>query len=179
MTIRTNFRTEMRPFTGYDDPALPVGAWVAQGSITGDVSGGFVQMTFLFQFGQQEHNSQLYSVERAYIEVGEAAVTDHVGFIQTRNMDRMAPGRALFQRWAIRTLTDGSNNSVSAFASQAGFPMWLGQPFAALLECGVEVQFENINLAGFACVLQGYVWGPRSIIAPGGPQRPPNGFLSV
>ena len=176
MTLIANFRTETRPYSGYEDPALPMGSWIASGALVGNGSGGFLVMNFLFQFGQQPHNSQLYNVERVAAEVSVG--TTQQGHIETRQMDNLAPGRPVgVQRWSFALTDDGADNAIIDLASQAGLPMWLGQCQEALLECGVRVQFTNTNLLTYTVALQGYFWGPRSILAAGGPQRPPNGFL--
>lgn len=166
----------MRPYSGYVDPSLPIGAWIAAGDRLGDASGGFVQMNFLFQFGQQPLNPNLFNIERLTAEV--SANTTQRANVQTRQMDNLAPGRPVgVQRWDFVMTGDGVNNAIMDFASQAGMPMWLGQCQQALFECGFRVQFVNTNTLTYTVRAQGYVWGPRSILAPGGPQRPPNGFL--
>ncbi len=176
MTLILNLRTETRPYSGYEDPSLPVGAWIGAGSLVGDASAGFLVMNFLFQFGQQPLNSQMYNVERVAAEVSVG--TTQQGHIETRNMDELAPNRPVgVQRWSFALVDDGADNAIIDLASQAGLPMWLGRATAPLLECGVRVQFTNTNLLTYTVALQGYFWGPRSILAPGGPQRPPNGFL--
>lgn len=176
MTVAGNFRTEMRPYSGYDEPQLPIGAWIGAGDIVGDATGGFVQMNFLFQFGQQPLNPNLFNVERFTAEV--SANTTQRANIEDRNMDNLAPGRPVgVERWSFELTGDGVSNAIVSVASQSGLPMWLGQCVEALLECGVRFQFVNTTLLTFTVRCQGYVWGPRSILAPGGPQRPPFGFL--
>lgn len=176
MTIAQNFRTEVRPYSGYNDPSLPIGAWIGQGVLIGNATGGFLQMNLLFQFGQQELVSELYNVEQFTADV--SANTTQVAEIQTRNMDRLAGDRLVgVQRWQFPVIGDGVNNAMSQLESQAGLPIFLGRPTTRLLECGVRVQFANTDLLTFSCTLQGYIWGPRSVLAEGGPRRPVNGLF--
>lgn len=176
MPVISNFRTEMRPYSGYRDPSLPVGAWIANGALIGDLSGGFIQMNFLFQFGQQPLNSQLYNIERFSADI--SASLSLLGEIQTRQMDNLAPGRPVgVQRWIFDITGDNVNNASCKLDSFSGLPIWLGSCQEAFLECGVRFQFQNLDGLTHTVTVQGYVWDPRSVLAPGGPQRPPNGFL--
>lgn len=176
MSVATNFRTEVRPYSGYDAPALPVGAWIAQGVITGDASGGASQMNFLFQFGNNPLNSQLYSLEQFTAESNSANTEQ--GDFETINMDRLTSQLVLpVTRQAFTITADAIGSAVASLGDMAGLPFWLGGPNVANLECGLRFQFQNTNTRVHTVSCQGYIWGPRSMLAEGGPQRPLNGFF--
>lgn len=176
MTVAGSFRTEVRPYSGYIQPALPVGAWIAFGVLTGNGSGGFVQLNFLFQFGNNPLNSQLYSLEQFTAETNAAATEP--GDFELINMDRLTQQTDLeVTRQSFAAISDGVGSAIVPMREMAGLPFWMGGPNTALLECGLRFQFANTNLRVYTVSCQGYIWGPRSVLAPGGPQRPPNGFF--
>ncbi len=176
MSVASNFRIETRPYSGYADPSLPVGAWITQGVLAGNATGGAVQMNFLFQFGNNPLNSQLYSLEQFTAETN-ASVTEVADF-ETINMDRLTPNLVLpVTRQQFPVIADGIGSAIAQLGDMAGLPFWLGGPNTALLECSIRFQFTNTNLRVYTVSAQGYIWGPRSVTAPGGPQRPPNGFF--
>lgn len=178
MPVIVNFRTEVRPYSGYAERQFPIGAWIASGTLTGDASGGFVQANFLFQFGQQALVTEMYNLEQFSVDMGVAAAPSIQAELQTRNMDILAPGRTIgVQRWQFALLSDGAGNSINQLADQAGLPIWLGAPHTPLLECGIRWQFVNALDQVFTITCQGYIWGSRSVLAPGGPQRPPFGIF--
>lgn len=176
MSVAANARVFTRPYTGYEDPGLPVGAYIGQAVITGDASAGVSQLNFLFQFGQDALNSQIYSLEHFSAE-SNASANEELLF-QPINMDRLTPQAVLPPtRWSVPLIADGVGSAVARLEALNGLPLWLGSPNTALLECGIRFQVINTAMRVHTYMIQGYIWGPRSVIAPGGPRRPLAGFL--
>lgn len=179
MTVSGTFRVDIRPYSGYDDPGLPIGAWIAQGGIAGDASGGQVIMDFLFKQGDDNLVTELYSLDQISVDTTSATTIEIV--METLNMDSLAFNRlASTQKWIMQARNVGSTlggNVVPLDEIQA-LPIWLGSPNATEGDSGLRYRFLNIDLILFAVLLQGYIWGPRSVLAEGGPRRPVGGLFS-
>ena len=177
MAIGFSERVDIRPYSGYDDPSLPTATWVAQAGRAGDASGGNINLDFLFQRDDDALTSELYSLEQIAIDVTSG--TAQGGSIQTINMDDLAPNRPLTdQLWSFSL-----NPAISGLASlrmdlSMLLPLWLGSPNRAEGDSGIRFFLTNVNLRLYQIVIQGYQWGPRSILAPGGPRRPVGGLFT-
>lgn len=176
MTVQGDFRVEVKPYSGYDNPSLPIASWIASGTLTGDATGGAVQFTFLFQVAESDNVSERYDLEQLAIDVEIG--TNVVVMMEAQGMEQLAfPSRNVEeQRWAMQVLTDGSGRAAVPLADLAGLPIWLGMPIFGV-DAGVRLRFLNIDTIVYNATLHGYIWGPRSVLAPGGPQRPPNGYF--
>lgn len=176
MAVAQTFRVDVRPYSGYADPSLPVAAWIAQAGIAGDASGGNLFIDFLFQPSDDEQISELFNLEQLSIDTTAAA--DHAGLMATINMDSLAPNRpASTQMW--RVLIQGSGLGVAAIdiGQFSVLPLWLGSPSKTEGNGGLRFEFANVDLRLFAVTIQGYMWGPRSVLAAGGPRRPVGGLF--
>jgi len=174
MTVTGDFRVEIRPYSAYDDPSLPIGLYIAEGGLVGDVSAGDVFMDFIFKFADNPQVSELFNLEQL------AADSDHTAgqeaLMSTVNMDRLAPTRdASPQRWRLQLVdVNGLLNPVNALATVSGslLPLWLGAPSPSEGKSALRIQFPNEDGVAYFAQIQGYIWGPRSVLAQGGPQRP-------
>jgi len=179
MAVTANFRVDIRPYSGYSDPSLPIASWVAQGGIAGDASGGTIFMNFLFQRDEDAQISELFNLEQIAFDTSTEAVVDVQ--LDTRNMDTLAPNRPLTdQRWMFST--DGvaaTGSSALRLDQSLLLPIWLGSPNRVEGESGLRFQTNNIDLLLLLATLQGYMWGPRSVLANGGPRRPVGGLFGT
>lgn len=180
MSVSINFRVDMRPYSGYNDPAFPISGWIAQGGAVGDASGGNLIMDFNFMAGEEiPRISELFNLEQ--ISIDTASAVSEVILMETRNMDVLSPARAASpQKWAWITNAVLGNSAIrSDFVPKGPLPIWLGVPNqdAPSQEGGIRFTWTNVDLRLYAITLQGYRWGPRSVLAPGGPQRPPFGYF--
>lgn len=176
MSVFGTFRIDTRPYTGYADPGLPIGSWIAQAGIVGDASGGIVKMQFLIELEGGVRISELYNIEQMSVDTN---LSGRGMILDTANMDRLAPNRqASPQKWHFSTLSVSSVSAIPA-SQLTGLPLWLGAPDVDTPagDKGFNLTFTNEDLVFFAATFQGYFWGPRSVIAPGGPRRPVGGFL--
>jgi len=176
VSVTNTFRVDTRPYSGYADPSLPIASWIAQGGSAGDASGGQIFMEFNFQLNGLPHVSEMYNLEMFVADTSTSSGRECI--LETRNMDALAPQRPLTdQRWEAQTRA-ASGVPASAFElDSTQLPIWLGAPNRVEGDSGLRIQWPNIDLVLFLVTLQGYIWGPRSVLAPGGPQRPPNGFF--
>jgi len=176
MSVEQDFRVETRPYSGYEDPGLPFAAWVASGELTGDGSGGFVRITFQFQVAESDNVTERYNLEQFHADVQLA--TNSVAIMVFQGMDHTSfPFRPMArQEFALGLQTNGVLDSSVQLRDLAGLPLWMGMPIPGV-SAGLEFQFVNLDGVLFTASGQGYIWGPRAILAPGGPRRPPNGFF--
>lgn len=174
-----DFHVHTRPYTGYVEPGLPIGSWIAGAEVIGTASGGFLVMSCLFQHAETVRVTELFNLEQLSMDVAQS--TPASAFITTLRMDILAPGTEVDfgeeQRWLSLLQTDGVGEASMSLADQAGLPLWLGAPSVLGVDAGLRFEFRNANLIEYTVTAQGYMWGPRSVIAPGGPQRPPFGFF--
>ena len=176
MSVTAAFRVDIRPYSAYDDPGLPVAAWIAQAGIAGDASGGTVLIDFDFQLEAQPV-SELYNLEQLAIDTDDSSAVDIM--MQTQGMDQLAQTRpASPQKWSMTTDgVLGADSAVRLQDAKVGLPIWLGSPNN--IDSNGTLRFIFLNSDGrlYAITAQGYMWGPRSILAPGGPRRPVGGLF--
>lgn len=177
MAVGFSFRVDVRPYSGYDDPSLPIAAWVSQAGAAGDASGGSINMDVLFHRDGDPQTSELYNLEQIAIDVIATGPLD--GSIQSLNMDNLAPNRPLSdQLWSLPIIDAQGSFSALDFNSANVLPLWLGAPNRDIEgDSGIRFFFNNVNNRLIQIITQGFIWGPRSILAPGGPQRPVSGFF--
>ena len=179
MSVTIFFRTDSRPYSGYDDPSLPIGSYIAQGGVAGNGSGGVVTITFRFMSAEEEPRiSLLYNLEQLSIDT--SSVVPQPVDMDTVNMDNLSLLRAASpQKWNVVTTAGPSGSSSVNLTTMTGLPLWLGSPNqgAPSGNGGLQFRFVNTDLLLYAITIQGYMWGPRSILAEGGPKRPINGLF--
>ena len=175
MSVVGSFRIDIRPYSAYDDPSLPVASWIAQAGIAGDASGGTVLVDFLFQ-EEAQPISELFNLEQIAVDTDANATDEYL--IQTRGMDSLAPDRpASPQKWQAQTNSLLATESATSLHEEIGLPLWLGSPNNRDSTGALRFVFVNTDLRLFAVTVQGYMWGPRSILAQGGPRRPVGGLF--
>jgi len=176
MTVDTDFRVDTRPYSGYEDPGLPIASYIASGSSTGNGTGGNHLLSFLFQVAESDIVTERYNLEQFHIDIGVAASL--IAIMSAQGMDHLAfPFRiAARQRWSLIVGSDGVADAAGAITEMSALPIWLGMPQPEV-DAGIRFQIPNVDLQVVTASIQGYIWGPRSILAPGGPKRPPDGYF--
>jgi len=176
MSVGFDRRVDVRPYSGYEDPSLPIASWIAQAGVVGNASGGQLNVDFPFQRDGDAQISELFNLEQISFDTTEQVARNFL--IETINMDNLAqnrPGSTQFWQFTIEAVP-GTGVSVLEGLSQQ-LPLWLGAPNRDEGDAGLRVRIQNIDLLLYAMTLQGYMWGPRSMLAPGGPQRPVNSLF--
>jgi len=175
MSVGFTFRVDIRPYTGFTDPALPVASWFAQGGAAGNASGGTINLDFPFQRDGDAQISELFNIEQIAADTTSAVARDAI--MQALNMDFLALGRpATDRRWRLQTTAaPGAVSAISILNNQ--LPLWLGTPNREEGDAGLRFLFTNVDLLLYFVSIQGYMWGPRSVMAEGGPRRPLSGLF--
>lgn len=167
------------PWRGYDDPSLPEGVWWGTVLVAGDASGGSQTATIQFKQEGQAISGDIFSLEELNAFAGVSS--ELLATLRTTNMAPF-PGAAFPNRFYSMVLKDmaASNGSTALRGGRGGdegmmkLPTMLGAASGgagAVAAVGVEIGNQGVGV-GLAITAMGYRWGPRSVLAPGGPQRP-------
>ena len=177
MSFGVSFRVDVRPYTGYQDPSLPIAAWISQAGVAGDASGGQINLDFLFQRDDDAQVSELFNLEQ--VSFDNTSTSAVIVLVETMNLDSLSQNRpASPQFWSFTTLgVPATGFSAVKLDNGSQLPLWLGAPNRDEGDVGIRLNFANVDLRLYAVTLQGYMWGPRSVLAEGGPRRPPSGLF--
>jgi len=170
MSVSADFRIDVRPYSGYEDPALPIAAYIGQGSLVGDASGGSVDFSFLFQRSADAQISEMFNLEQLAMDSTTSALPVTIRLVA---MDTLSPSRLAFGQIWSGLMADrfaGTNSALPVGGLPR--PLWLGSPNREEGNGLIRFTMQNFDLDLYAVTIQGYMWGPRSVLAPGGPQRP-------
>lgn len=172
MTISAQVTITQRLWRGWDDPGLPVGAYIASQTVTGDASGGTQIVFFDFAGEGDPVSGRYYNVEQLTAHHSDAATVE--GTMRAINWESVGPTGLADRIWSLSFITDGVGDSGLNYSRISGiFPVFLGQPQPVpALASTLDVRIANsLNRVLFAQI-QGYIWEPRSNMVDGGLRRP-------
>lgn len=162
-----------RMWVGFDDPGLPIGAYLGYVFAAGDATGGSLALQLDFKPVGQPANGNWYNIEHISCSKVGTGAQENIHFA-AQGFEEI-PGISGTQQ-VYRGEFQGTGSSAAALHYQQGFPplpLFLGQsrPFAPGATSWLMLA---ANVAGifFEMQVQGYVWTPRSLMAPGGMRRP-------
>lgn len=171
MTIVSNNNVQQRTWRGYDDPGLPVGMYIAQGLVTGNGTGGQMEVIFQFRNEGSAASGRFYNIEQVECQI--SATTTREIFIKATNWDIIGPAGLINREWSAQVTNN--NNDIAAMATIRQFPLpiFLGitSPVPSLA-AQIEVGSVNVDLTALTATIQGYIWEARSVMAEGGLRRP-------
>lgn len=171
MTVSTFTHVQQRPWRGYDDPGLPVGMYVAQGSTVGDASGGDMIVFFDFKGEGRAASGRYYNLEQ--VEAQISTELDTIFHLQANNWDLVGDAGLIDRNWSARLLDNDNGLSAMATERQLPLPIFLGIAAPVRdLSCRLEFGANNQDGIAIAVTIQGYIWEPRSVMAEGGLRRP-------
>lgn len=174
MSVIVTARIEQTRWAGFDEPGFPSGVYIASSIVFGDGSAGFIQNSFLFQLSAEALSARLYSLEQIQMHTG--LVGGQVGDLAIIRMGQLSANRVLPDRgYSFQLGATGSGSFAEALDMNTGVllrPLFLGAPNTR--SNTAEVQFSILNGVGEALrtTIMGYIWEPRSLLEPGGLQRP-------
>jgi len=171
MAVSVSNGISIRLWRGYDDPGLPVGMYFGQNAVTGDMTGGSQTVLFVFKGANEPVSGRFFNVEQINVMHTDTVVKN--GFVQATNFETLGPVGLVNRQWRLRL--QPNTNGVAAMSDESWFPLplFLGSvaPVPAL-SAQVEVGVDNVTVSSFIATIQGYIWEPRSVQAPGGLRRP-------
>ena len=174
MSVTQELSLFFRGYTGFADPSLPGGMWASQGSVLGDASGGVRIAQVVFQPSTSLRSSLFFSLERLYVfDIDNNA---KVGDVSTNNF-ALAPNVGGLVALNGNLVAGASGAVLSSEAQEAiDRGHLLGVQNTPNTELALNYFTTNVDGIILAVVFQGYFWTARSILAPGGPSRPPQGL---
>lgn len=176
MSIITQQVVEHRRFSGYDDPRYPLGSWFAEVQATGDASGDINELDIVFTLQSAAGlNSNMYSLEFFSTSTSDAA--ERFAVIRTINIG--GPSTAgLDHAFSIATRRGDASLALSPVTPEALniVPWFLGSQRVLGVTSLIAIQGNNVLGLVRRFAAEGYYWGARSVLANGGPQRPPTGL---
>lgn len=182
MSVTGEVFAKKRPFGAYENPAFPTGLWVARGEVTGDATGGANTLDVFFAGSVQPRTQEAFSIEQLSVTYS-SGTSDETLQLVTVNLDPDLSGKDLAnaaQFWAVQMLdVSVAGIHIDAVAAAALQGVFLGRQDAANSACGLSFIKANVNLQVMAVRVQGYVWGPRAVSIPSGPQRPIPGLYKA
>lgn len=160
-----------RMWRGFENPSYPVGAWIANFVVIGDVSGGVMQVIFPFKEDGQLVSGRFYNIEQMSTFVSTIAGAPFNGFIRVLGFETLGPFIIGERNWRYDLVA--ASTVVSAGQDFPPMPLFLGQS-GRLEGTSSEMQIGTNNIPGtiFSVDVQGYIWEPRSVLAEGGLKRP-------
>ncbi len=176
MSVAGSSPVAYRRFSGYADPRYPEGQWVGSVTRGGDATGGTLTASLTFAEATDiAINSRVFSLEELGVSVdGVASISSR---ISTDNLGSGGP--AAFQhRIDLNMPVITTVTTLQPRGEMWSFlPLFLGSMRVLGVTTRILVQMINPG-AGDDARLEcaGYWWGPRSVLADGGPQRPPTGL---
>jgi len=161
----------IRPYRGFDNPAFPVAHWVAGEFVIGDLSGGTSDFTIVFKPGGQPLSGRLFNIEE--LSISESANAGEFRSLQSIGMDRFNPLLGP-TTWDLAFVLQSGNFEATQPAILANaFPAFLGAAVSVASVAALQYTGTNSNGNIVRLRAMGYIWEARSILAEGGPQRPP------
>lgn len=158
-------------FPGYEDPSLPSGIWKGSQIVTGDASGGFMEVDLLMSpIGPL--NTRFYSIDQfSAFQTGATAIAAHFIIINL--------GQLTDRRYDLPLVLSGDQTNVDPLGSQFAFlPLFLGSQVNAAASALVAFVCQNGDTEILTFNAMGYFWQARAGNAPGGPSRPVQGVFS-
>lgn len=174
MSIEGLTTITQRLWRGWDDPGLPVGAYIGAQDVTGDASGGVEFVTFRFLGEGAPLSGRYYNIEQ--ITTHYAAAVSGAGSLVALNWDDVGASPLSDRNWAIAYQSDGigaAGLATGGWATGGRMPLFLGQPQSnPLVGTSVFIQIANVLGRVLSATIQGYIWEPRSAMVNGGLRRP-------
>ncbi len=172
MSVLAAQPVEFQRFSGWSDPRYPEGYWWGSVTGTGDGTGGSNNLAINFTQPAGSRSSKMFDLEQLAIHSGDT--TALVGRLELANSE--GPSNAGLRgilAVELQAFVDGSGLSGRDLTF---LPLFLGSERSAALAFSLAFVIVNVDTEVVTLEAQGYWWGARSVLVPGGPQRPPTGL---
>ena len=163
-----------RMWRGYDDPGLPVGAWICYAVTLGDATGGNNVIDVMFKREDEPVSGRFYNLEQVNVfTAGILVPAVEVVVLSVNGFERLG-SYSIGQR--VLGFTIDNTGHLTGASLQFGLkpmPYFLGQAGStASVESVIQFITNNTENIAFSVTAQGYIWDSRSVQAPGGLRRP-------
>ncbi len=174
MSVQAVFPVLQRPWRGYADPGLPVGMWIAQGTVLGDASGTNQGVVFVFKEEGEPLGGRFYNLEQ--MEVHSTLASLSFAALVLENFDIISTTGLVNREYHLRLTSDGITTSSLQEYQSAVLPIFMGRPSLVGLQTQLRVRVANTLNETLFFTGQGYIWEPRSLLVDGGLRRPIDGL---
>lgn len=164
MTVQALAGIINKGWEGFEAIQLPIGAWQASGSVTGDVSGGTREFLVIFRTTGDPVSAMAYSLEDLSVQD-----TD----VSTKQLNVSTSGFKLLKQRRMTIGTPSGGNVASLLNLWDVLPLFMGQ-LQGISGAQLRISTSNVNLDDLIVSAEGYMWDARTILAPGGYLRPTN-----
>jgi len=171
MTITASVTIVPRLWRGWLDPGLPVGAYIASITVTGDASGGTQRIAFEFAGEGAPVSGRYYNIEQ--LTAHTSTNLSVIGNMTATNWESVGPTGLAARLWALSFVADGIAQAPLIDSGTPSLPLFLGQPQPVpALASDIVIQINNVNTRVLFAQIQGFIWEPRSALVNGGLRRP-------
>jgi len=169
MSVSSVVFVHYRPWRGYQDPGLPTGMWVSQGTILGDAGGGTKTVIMRFKEEGLPLGGRFYNIEQ--LEIHDTDVGARNAVLRMVNFDILSATGLVNREVHLEMDSDGTTN-VALSQSGPRLPIFVGRPTLVGVTSQLEFGTPNSDGETFFATAQGYIWEPRSLLEDGGLRRP-------
>ncbi len=173
MSVLDAVPVEFKRFSGWVEQQMPEGYWFGSSVTTGDASAGTANHAINFNQAGGPRSSRIYSLEQ--ISIFSDDVVTRVGRLEQVNLE--GPANRVFRGIMGITLLLSVDGISMNTQDEAFLPRFLGSQRDPALVASIAFVIANIENVVTTFEVAGYWWGPRSVLVPGGPQRPLNGMF--
>ena len=180
MTVVADEAIHVMPWRGYDDPTLPEAIWWGSAVVVGDASGGTMNARLCFKNEGDPVSGNIWNLEEFNAFLNDQTLSSM--FMKTVGLAPTKGAAFVDRQYALETFSTGSANGQAVLRGGRGgsegmlkLPTMLGTVRGVADDIAVLTFGRNNEGAAtsLAVTAFGYQWGPRSMMAEGGPQRPP------
>jgi len=174
MSVTSTVDIGRRRWNGWLDPAFPIAYWAVQEAVTGDASGGVITVNFRFSLGGGPHSTLMYSLEQFFVRDTSGVIIQYA--LRTINLDDMPGGTSIWET-SFESMANDNNDAAIQPRDLLGLrKIFLGRTSDPTAASSLTLNLYNGNGNVCSTSAQGYIWDGRSVLANGGPQRPPSGL---
>jgi len=171
VSILSDHSYQRLAWRGSDVPGEPVGVWFASGTTVGDASGGAIRVRFNFGHEGDPISGDYFNVEQLSVLLSTGIETNM--FLTTTNMTP-GPQNAIDRVWQLRVLACPGIGQSALRDLTPKLPIFIGARLRDAESVGsLTVGGANPTATdSLSATAMGYIWEGRSLLAPGGLQRP-------
>lgn len=178
MAVDNSEIVRYRRFNGYADPRLPEGYWMGSVTSNGDATGGSHALRLIYALATDLFlNTRMYSLE--VFNLASNTQTAQNGRLTVTNLGGRNLEQSLVHQTRLETETEQVGATMNARDLVGIRRIFLGSQLTAASQADISVIMPNNDGITWVLQAEGYWWGQRSVLADGGPQRPPSGLYGA
>jgi len=175
MSVVAQQAAEFRRFAGYRDNRFPMGTWHCRALGVGDASGGTITIDCILALSTQRAlNSTIFSLEQHDLSRSDGNAGNYRLF--SSNASGPSNAALIIDRVGLMIGVGSVARSALDLKDSGWLPLFIGSQRFQGITFRISIGMPNADGISFIATFQGYYWSARSVLADGGPQRPPTGL---